>query len=95
MELALELDADDLASDEDGHEIFTSPENYIAVREAVAARGFDPAACEVSMIPQSYVDLSEDHVQTVLKLIESLEELDDIQNVWTNVNVDTALAGAN
>lgn len=92
MELALELDADDLASDEDGHEIFTSPESYLAVREAVAARGFDPAACEVSMIPQNYVDLPESQVQTVLKLIESLEDLDDIQNVWTNVNVDSALA---
>ncbi len=95
MELALELDVDDLASDEEGYEIFTSPEGYLDTREAVAASGFEPAAGELSMIPQSYLELSDEHVKTVIKLIESLEELDDVQNVWSNVNLDATLANAN
>lgn len=95
MELALELEVDDLSSDQEGYEIFTTPESYLNVREAVAAKGFEPAASEIAMIPQNYVELSEDHVQTVLKLIEFLEELEDVQNVWTNVNIDAAMASAN
>ncbi len=95
MELALELNVDDLSSDQEGYEIFTSPESYLDTREAVAASGFEPAAGEISMIPQSYVDLSKEHLQKVIKLIESLEELDDVQNVWSNVNLDAALATAN
>ncbi len=95
MELALELNVDDLSSDEEGYEIFTSPESYLDTREAVAASGFEPAAGEISMIPQSYVELSDEHAKTVIKLIESLEELDDVQNVWSNVNLDAALATAN
>lgn len=95
MELALELDVDDLASDEEGYEIFTSPESYLDTREAVAASGFEPAAGELSMIPQSYLELSDEHVKTVIQLIESLEELDDVQNVWSNVNLETTLANAN
>ena len=94
MELALELDVDDLSSSEHGYEIFTSPDSYLDAREAVAASGFEPAAGEISMIPQSYVDLSEQHLRTVMKLIESLEELDDVQNVWSNVNVDATPTSA-
>ncbi|MCP4202083.1 MAG: YebC/PmpR family DNA-binding transcriptional regulator [bacterium] len=94
MELALELEAKDLSSDEDGYEIFTTPESYLSVREAFAARGLEPAAGEISMIPQTIVDLREDHAQTVLKLIEALEDLDDVQNVSTNINVEAAMANA-
>lgn len=88
MELALELDVDDLASEEEGHEIFTVPESYLEVREAVAKRGVEPIASEIAMIPKTLADLPEDKVQTALKLIEALEELDDVQNVWSNLDVD-------
>jgi YebC/PmpR family DNA-binding regulatory protein len=94
MELALELEADDLSSDEDGYEIFTPPESYLTIREVLAEKGFEPAAGEIAMIPQNYVELSENHVNTVLKLIEALEELDDVQKVSTNVNLDAAIASA-
>ena len=94
MELALELDVDDLSSSEYGYEIFTSPDSYLDTREAVAASGFEPAVGEISMIPQSHVDLSEEHLRTVMKLIESLEELDDVQNVWSNVDVDATPTSA-
>lgn len=94
MDLALELDADDLSSDEDGYEIFTSPASYLGVREAVARSRCEPVASEISFIPKSYVALSDGHAQTVLKLIESLEELDDVQNVWTNVDIEAAMVDA-
>lgn len=94
MELALELDADDLSSTEDGYEIFTAPESYLEAREAIAAHDLEPAASEVSMIPKSYVEIADEHVPRVLRLIEALEDLDDVQNVWSNVDTETALANA-
>ncbi len=94
MELALELDVEDLASDPEGHELFTAPERYLEIRELVEAKGIEPIASEIAMIPTSYVDLPDEHGGTILKLIEALEELDDVQNVWTNVNVETAVASA-
>jgi len=95
MELALELEVDDLSSSEEAYELFTTPEGYLAAREAVAAGGVELAAGEISMTPKNQVDLSEEHERTVVKLIEALEELDDVQNVWSNVDVEAALAGAN
>ena len=94
MELAVELDADDLSSDEDGYEIFTTPESYLHIREALAAKELEPAAGEIAMIPQNHVELSESQVQTVLKLIEALEDLDDVQSVSTNVNLEAAVASS-
>lgn len=94
MELALELDVEDLTSSEDGYEIFTSAETYLDIREAVTANGIELAAGEISMTPQNQADLSEEHLRTVIKLIESLEELDDVQNVWSNIDVDAAPANA-
>jgi YebC/PmpR family DNA-binding regulatory protein len=94
MELAVELEADDLSSTEDGYEIFTSPESYLETRDAVAVRGFEPAAGEISMIPKTYAELSEEHLQKASRLIEALEELDDVQNVWSNVDLEAALASA-
>lgn len=92
MDLAVELEVDDLSSTEDGYEIFTSPESYLETRDAVTNRGFEPAAGEISMIPQTYAELSEEHLQKAAKLIEALEELDDVQNVWSNVDIEAALA---
>lgn len=92
MELALELDADDLSSTEEGYEIFTTPEKYLETRGALDSGGLEPAAAEISMIPQNYVELSEAHVQTVVRLIEALEDLDDVQSVWSNVDTEAALA---
>lgn len=91
MELAVELDAEDLATTDEGYEIFTAPETYLAARDAVEAYGFEPAAAEISMIPKNYLELPEEHVRTVVQLLESLEELDDVQNVWSNVDTEAAL----
>jgi len=95
MELALELDVEDLASEEEGHEIFTAVDRHQEVWEMLAAKGFEPAASEIAMIPKTYVDLPDDKVRTVLRLIEALEDLDDVQNVWANVRDETALVEAN
>ena len=92
MELALELEVDDLSSDDEVHELFSPPERYAEVREALAAKEHAPVASELAMLPKNYVELSAEQLQSVLKLVEGLEDLDDTQNVWTNVDVGAAVA---
>jgi YebC/PmpR family DNA-binding regulatory protein len=87
MELALSLDADDISTEEDAYEIFTSPESYIGTKESLEASEIPLVASELARIPQSYIELDSHKVETNLKLLEALEEHDDVQNVWANFNV--------
>ena len=92
MELALELGVDDFEAGE-LYELFTGPEDYARVREALEARGVPLAAAELAMIPQSTLELGE-NTGAVLRLIDALEDHDDVQHVWANFEVDEAvLAG--
>jgi YebC/PmpR family DNA-binding regulatory protein len=88
MELALELGADDINIEEDHYEIFTSPEDFIAVQEALDQRGVPPAVKELAMVPQSYMELPAERVGQVLRLMEALEDHDDVQHVWANLDLD-------
>ncbi len=88
MELAVGLGAEDMAIDEDTYEIFTAPERYASVRAALEARGLPLAAKELAMVPQSYVELDGTKAAQALRLMEVLEEHDDVQNVWANFDVD-------
>jgi YebC/PmpR family DNA-binding regulatory protein len=84
MELALEAGADDLATDDAEYfEIYTAPESLNEVKTALEAKGVAIAASEVSMIPQTPVKLDEAKSAQLVKLMESIEEHDDVQNVWT------------
>ena len=94
MELALELEVDDVATDKGGYEIFTSPSDYHAVKESLVAREVPVAVSELAMLPQNYVEVPEDKVPQVMRIMEALEELDDVQNVWSNVNLDDGLVAA-
>jgi transcriptional/translational regulatory protein YebC/TACO1 len=96
MELALELGADDLSVDGELYEIYTSPEDYTQVKEALEERGVELAAKELAMVPQSYVDVEPDNVSTLMNLVEALEDHDDVQNVWANAELgeDEELAEA-
>jgi YebC/PmpR family DNA-binding regulatory protein len=94
MELALKVEADDISTDEEAYEIFTAPEAYIATKEAIESREIPLAASELARIPQNYLDLDPQKIDTNLKLLELLEDHDDVQNVWSNINLDEyALAG--
>ena len=88
IELALELDVDDFATDKGGYELFTAPEAYIEVREALAEREVAVLSGELAMIPQTLVELDGDKLPKILRFLEAMEDLDDVQNVWTNFDAD-------
>jgi len=84
MEIALEAGADDLATDDAEYfELFTAPESLTDVKAALEAKGVPIAVAETSMIPQTPVKLDEGKTAQLVKLMESIEEHDDVQNVWT------------
>jgi YebC/PmpR family DNA-binding regulatory protein len=88
MDLALELGADDVAIEEDVCEVYTTMEDFVSVQEELERRGIPLAAGELAMVPQTTLDVPRDKVSQVLRLVESLEDLDDVQKVWANLNID-------
>ncbi len=87
MEAALEAGAEDIASDEDGSvEVVTAPEAFVEVKEAMKAKGLEPSAAEVTMRPATNVELELEDAQSVMKLVDMLEDLDDVQNVYSNAD---------
>jgi len=86
MELALELGADDIAIEPELYEIFTPPEEFAAVSDQLERRGVQAAVKELAMIPQTSTALPADRVAQVLRLMESLEDHDDVQKVWANLD---------
>ncbi len=94
MEAAIEAGADELVPDDDGAlEVLVAPERFGSVREALIAAGFEPAEAEVTMRPQNAVAVGGDEAPGVLRLLEALDDLDDVQNVYSNANFsDEALA---
>jgi len=88
MEIALGAGADDMREDGSNFEILTTPENFEVVRAALEEAKIPTTAGEISMMPQNYVKLEGKSAQTMLKLMEALEDHEDIQNVWANFDID-------
>jgi len=88
MEIALGAGADDMREDGSNFEILAAPESFDAVRSALESAKIATAAAEISMMPQNYVKLEGKNAQTMLKLMEALEDHEDIQNVWANFDID-------
>jgi YebC/PmpR family DNA-binding regulatory protein len=88
MDVALGAGADDMRDDESNFEIFTAPENFDSVKTALEAAQIPLAASEISMMPSNSVKLEGRNAQTMLKLMEALEEHEDVQNVWANFDID-------
>ena len=87
VETAIEAGADDVETDVDGGiEVTTAPDDFITVMDAIIAAGFEPEAAEVAMVPQTYSALDLDTAEKVLRLLDALEDLDDVQNVYTNAD---------
>ena len=85
MEVALEAGADDVITDEEGAvEVLTPPSEFEAVRNALEAAGFKPEVAEVTMRPENTVDLDEEGAAKMQKLLDALEDLDDVQDVYHN-----------
>jgi transcriptional/translational regulatory protein YebC/TACO1 len=77
-----------LQDDEDNWEVFSTPEAFPAVLEAVKGSGIEPATAKVSMIPQNYVKLEGKPAQQMIKLMEGLDDHDDVQNVSSNFDIE-------
>jgi transcriptional/translational regulatory protein YebC/TACO1 len=87
--VALEAGADDVISDEDGAiEVLTSPAQFEAVRDALQAAGLTPEVAEVTLRAENTIDLTGEDAQRMQKLLDMLEDLDDVQEVYHNANVE-------
>ena len=87
MELALEAGADDIQTVGDSFEIITVPEDMESVRDAISADNIAISMAEVSMVPQNTVQLEGKHATQMLKLMDILEDHDDVQNVYANFDI--------
>ena len=93
LEAAIDAGADDVTSGEDGHEVTCAPENLFAVRDALEQRFGAPEEAKFDWRPGTVVTLDEERATTVLKLIDALEENDDVQTVFANYDIpDEVLA---
>jgi YebC/PmpR family DNA-binding regulatory protein len=84
MEVALEAGAEDFKADEQGYEILTEPGNFEAVHKQVEAKGIKPAVAEITSLPAITVPLAAEQAVAVNKLIEALEEDEDVKDVYSN-----------
>ena len=90
---AADAGAEDVRSTDDGVEVVTPPDALGAVRDALDAAGFEIDTADLTQIPKTTMELSEDDAKKVLGLIDSLEELDDVQDVYANFDIpDDVLA---
>src|SRR5580658_3228142 len=91
FEAALEAGADDVVSSESGHEIYTTPDSFGSVGKALEAKFGDPRKASLVWRPQNSVAIDDEQGEKLLKLIETLSEHDDVQNVYANFEVSDAL----
>jgi YebC/PmpR family DNA-binding regulatory protein len=88
LNAALEAGADDVNDDGSVWEIVSPPEAFEAVRDAVKALGTEVASAEVAMLPKNLVKLEGKEAQQMLKLMEAIEDHDDVQHVWANFDIE-------
>src|SRR5580700_6371588 len=88
MGLVLDAGADDLQDDGSAWEVTTPPEAFEKVREALLAAGVTPSTAEVGWVPQNYVKLSGQQAQQMVRMVETLEDHDDVQHVYANFDID-------
>ena len=91
LDAAIEAGADDVTSNDDGHQIFTTPENLREVAKALEAKFGEPRKSVLLWKPQNTVALDDDAGEKMLNLIELLDDNDDVQNVYANFEVSDAL----
>ncbi len=88
MGIALDAGAEDLRDDGSAWEVVTPPDAFESVRDALVAGGITPESAEIGMVPKSYIKLSGQQAQQMIRLIDLLEEQDDVQHVYSNFDVD-------
>ncbi len=94
LEAAIEAGADNVESDADGHEITCAPDDWHAVRDALEARFGPPASAKLDWRPSTTVTLDEERATSLMKLIDALEDNDDVQHVYANFEIPDAVMQA-
>ena len=84
MEAALEAGAEDFLTEEDGYEIITAPNDFATVREALEGK-YEFVQADITMLPSTYTSIDPSQQKQMDKLLDALEEDDDVQNVWHNL----------
>lgn len=88
MEIALDAGADDIQDDGSNFEILTPPDAFEKVTTALAAGNIPVAHAEVAMVPQTYIKVTGKEAQQILKMVDALEDEDDVQHVWANFDIE-------
>ncbi len=91
MMAVLDAGAEDIKADGENFEVLTAPEDFDAVKRAVEEAGFPIESAEVTMYPKSTVKLEGKHAEQMLKLMDALDEHDDVQNVYSNFDIDVSV----
>jgi YebC/PmpR family DNA-binding regulatory protein len=94
METALEAGAEDVREDGDNFEVVTAPEDYEAVKEAIDAAEIATLSAEVTMLPQNMAELSGKDAEKMIKLMDALDDCDDVQKVYTNADIPDDVVAA-
>jgi len=89
MTIALDAGAEDMRNDpkEDNYEIITAPEDMNKVKASIEASGIPISLAEITMLPQNYVSLDEKSAEQMMRLMDALEDHEDVQNVYTNFDI--------
>ena len=87
FEAALEAGAEDVKDEGDSYEVITDPANFIEVRDTMGERGLNWESAEVTMLPQTMVQLEGKAAEQMLKMMDKLEDNDDVQNVYANFDI--------
>ncbi len=88
MNVAIDAGADDFREDEDNWEIISTPEVFEQVRDAITKAGVEPTSAQVAMLPRNFVKLEGKIAQQMIKLLDVLEDHDDVQHVWSNFDIE-------
>jgi YebC/PmpR family DNA-binding regulatory protein len=91
LEAAIEAGAENVESDAEGHEVTTAPDDFFAVRDALETRFGPPETAKLDWRPTTSVTLDEDRAASLLKLIDALDDNDDVQNVYANFDIPEAV----
>jgi len=88
MNIVLENGGDDLTDEGENFEVLTAPAAYEQVLEAIKAKGITPEASSLAMVPANYIKLEGSNANQMIRLLEALEDQDDVQNVYSNFDID-------
>jgi YebC/PmpR family DNA-binding regulatory protein len=87
MEIVLDNGAEDMKTEDENYEVSTSVEDFSNVLEAIKSKDIETESAEIAMLPSTFVKLEGKPAEQMLRLVEKLEELDDVRNVWSNFDI--------